>query len=298
MSPLCGSCFNHIKDILPCLLTDCNAFVIKWHLVVSVNLLLVLLAAIQPENTKPDHIFSKATWPVCLLAVWLTSLQWQWSQHWQADWVSGCLPGWQADSLTTVTERWPELSRFSGSREWVRLQQKPIHPWRLVGKNWLQQGKWNLGNLNLSPPNNSFNLLSCVYWSWQSRLPKPKCVGMSLLRIPHPENHLAGFDLFNLYLTQVLFLSATDQKTNLEAWPKRQWVADAWKGTVWRWKLVCLCVCVSVCLCVCVCVLKQFSAHNPACVAVGVYCRLPSGSVWDGFVCMHVSLFPTWMSCE
>lgn len=56
-------------------------------------------------------------------------------------------------------------------------------------------------------------------------------------------------------------------------------------------------------LCVFVCIK---AAHNPACVACvasGVYCRQPPGSVWVDFyvyVCVFMCvslLFPTWMSC-
>ena len=129
MSPLCGSCFNHIKDILPCLRTDCNAFVIKWHLVVSMNLLLVLLAAIQPENTKPDHIFSKATWPVCLTgcladltAVTVKSAL----AGWLSEWLPARLAGWLSDHSDWALARAEPVLWFQGMSQAPAKTHSPL----------------------------------------------------------------------------------------------------------------------------------------------------------------------------
>lgn len=112
-----------VASELSCLQTDSS----DWHLAVGVTFLLVLMAIIQP-NSRMFLVW--LYWPTC----WLADLS-EMSQYSElAVSLDDCLPVRLAGCLlTTVTECWPELSWFSGSRV-SQTPAEPAHLWRLAGK--------------------------------------------------------------------------------------------------------------------------------------------------------------------
>lgn len=115
------------------------------------NFSLLLLATNQPKSTMAVWVvhlltdFRLAAW-LYWLTGWMVTVGWPhrndrevWTGR-LTEWLVACLPGWQADSLTAVTECWPEPSRFSGSSGWVRLQLNPFTSGGLRAKTGFRLG--------------------------------------------------------------------------------------------------------------------------------------------------------------